>query len=123
MSKDDPFDPKALAASIDLIANQRKTGTGPKPKRPRLKGRFILVPFDAYPMFRAQELVALRVLYLTRCERSQTVVLTNKGLADWGVSRHQKLKALRRLERAGHIAVEWRQRKNPRVTLRGPAEG
>jgi hypothetical protein len=123
MSKDGPFNPKALEASPDLIANQRKTRAGLKPKRPRADGRFTMVPFDRFALFRAQELVALRLLYLTWSERSQTVVLTNKGLAHWGVSRHQKLKALRRLERAGLIAVEWRRRKNPRVTLLDHPEG
>jgi hypothetical protein len=117
VSKDNPFSLEGLTATADLIANQRKVGTGPKPKRPRLDGQFIRVPFKAIEGFSPQDRVMLRLLYLVWWHRSQTVLLPNKGLAGWGVSRQQKHKALRKLERAGRIAVEWRQRKSPRVTL------
>jgi hypothetical protein len=117
VSKDDPFDLKNLTATEDLIANQRKTAASVTLPRERLVGQFILVPFEMVPAFSPQSRVLLRLLYLIRWRRRNTVVLANKELAKWGVSRKQKLKALRKLEQAGHIVVEWRKRKSPRVTL------
>jgi hypothetical protein len=75
------------------------------------------VPFEALPGFRPQDRVLLRLLYLAWFNRSGTVVLANKGLAEWGVSRGQKDRALRNLERTGRIVVERRRRRSPRVTL------
>jgi hypothetical protein len=117
MSKDDPFDLTDLQVTADLIANQRKTATPKAARRERLDGQFINVPFEAVMMFSPQSRVLLRLLYLAWWHRRKTVVLANKELAEWGVSRKQKLKALRKLEQAGTIAVEWRKRKSPRVTI------
>jgi hypothetical protein len=119
MSKDDPFDLTGLEVTADLIANQRKVGTGPKPKRPRLDGQFIRVPFEAVKLFSPQGRVVLQLLYLVWWHRSRTVVLANKKLTEWGVSRYQKYRALENLERAGLMSVERRVAKSPRVTLLG----
>jgi hypothetical protein len=119
MSKDDPFNLESLTTAADLIARQRKIGMGPKPKRPRLDGQFILVPFEAVQLFSPRGRVVLQLLYLAWWHRSRTVVLANRKLGEWGVSRYQKYRALENLERAGLISVERRVAKNPRVTLLG----
>lgn len=48
---------------------------------------------------------------------SRTVILSSRRLADFGVSRDAKYDALRRLERAGLVAVERSPGRLPRVTL------
>ena len=116
MSKENPFDPGALAATEDLIANQRKTAA-PRVRRNRPDGQFIRVPFEAVAAFPPPVRVLLRLLYLAWWHRSTTVVLANKALAEWGVTRGQKYRALQSLEEAGWIAVEQRPDKSPRVTL------
>ena len=112
----EPFDLEALRASVDLVGNQRKM-TAPKARRERPEGQFIRVPFKAVAHFTPRNRVLLRLLYLAWFNRSQMIVLANKELAEWGVSRYQKYRALQELEEAGCIAVEHRQRRSPRVTL------
>lgn len=48
----------------------------------------------------------------------KTIIVPNGALAEYGVSRKVKYSALRQLEEAGLIIVEWRSRKTPVVTLR-----
>ena len=50
-------------------------------------------------------------------DKSNTVLVGNKTLSAWGVAREEKYKALRKLEAAGLISVEWRERKSPLVTV------
>jgi hypothetical protein len=45
------------------------------------------------------------------------VVVANQTLSTWGGGRREKYKALRQLEAAGLVSVEWRQRRSPLVTL------
>jgi hypothetical protein len=49
--------------------------------------------------------------------KSRTVALTTKTLAGFGITRHQKTRALKRLERAGLLTVERHRGRNPLVTL------
>jgi len=116
VSDKDAFDPEALKASEDLIANQRKAAA-PKPRYERQQGRFVMVPFEELPTFCLQDRLWLRLLYLAWYNRSSTVLLTNQSLVEWGINRKQKYKALRILEQAGRVSVERRGNKNPRVTL------
>ena len=54
-----------------------------------------------------------------RCqlERRRRVVLTSAFLSRFGLTRHDKRRALAALEKAGLIRVEKRDRKNPLVRL------
>lgn len=45
------------------------------------------------------------------------VVLSNTMLRSVGISRKAKIHALRQLEAAGVVAVDWEARKSPRVTV------
>src|SRR5262245_54537538 len=49
--------------------------------------------------------------------RSVTVKLTTTEVRSWGLSRHQKQRALRTLQAAGWVRVQRENGKNPFVTL------
>ena len=50
-------------------------------------------------------------------EGKETITLTTSGLSTFGISRQQKWKGLRALEKEGLIKIESRPGKNPMVTL------
>jgi hypothetical protein len=62
-------------------------------------------------------LVWHHIHYRVWAEGVPTVPLANRTLADMGVSRYVKYRALQSLERAGLIRVEHRRRRSPLVTL------
>src|SRR5207245_9533865 len=64
-----------------------------------------------------QALVWHRLQYLAWATGSATVTLANKALAEMGVSRLIKYRALQRLEQDGLIRVERRERRSPIVTI------
>jgi hypothetical protein len=65
--------------------------------------------------------VALAAWYRSKRQGSPTVVLTQAGLSELGVSRQAKYRALRRLEEAGLLTVRRRGHKSPEVTVIPPA--
>jgi hypothetical protein len=64
-----------------------------------------------------QLLVWLYIHHRMWADKSSAVVIANKALEDWGVSRRAKYAALINLERARLIYVERRERKSPVVSL------
>ena len=50
-------------------------------------------------------------------EGKETITLTTSGLSTFGISRQQKWKGLRALEKEGLVKIESRPGKNPMVTL------
>jgi hypothetical protein len=64
-----------------------------------------------------QALVWHRLQYLAWATGSATVTLANKALAEMGVSRLMKYRALQRLEQDGLIRVERRERRSPTITI------
>jgi hypothetical protein len=65
-------------------------------------------------------LVWFEILYRVWKARKPTVSLPNGRLAEMGVSRVAKYRALHRLEQAGWIQVERPRHKSPQVTLLVP---
>jgi hypothetical protein len=61
--------------------------------------------------------VAAQLLYLHWKGAGRPVKLANAGLEMAGVSHDTKLRALRCLEQRGLVAVDWRQKKSPLVTV------
>jgi hypothetical protein len=86
-------------------------------------GHFVKIPCwwierlakDAH--YRATHVVALHLLYQQWKLRGQAIKLSNAILKIEGVSRGQKWRALRELERAGLITIERRSRKSPLVKV------
>jgi hypothetical protein len=62
-------------------------------------------------------LVWMLILYRSWQRQNPTVVLPNTMLRKYGISREVKRRALKQLEAAGLIKVQWRSAKNPIVTL------
>ena len=65
--------------------------------------------------------VFLHLWQQSAMEGEQTVTLTNVGLKKFKIDHRRKPNALRQLETAGLIRVEWRRNRNPLVTLLEPA--
>jgi hypothetical protein len=97
--------------------------TGPAPvKRP--KQSFVKVPLDHATTLAAKAtggqrmFVWLLLLHRSWREDTPTVPVTNAMMLKHGISPDVKARALRQLEKAGLITVEWRDRKNPIATMR-----
>jgi hypothetical protein len=99
----------------------------PAPARSGLKQREPFIP--TFPVAVLDQLLVLPgkkdgyvyLILLWRCkvEKKNPVVLTSARLAQHGISRIEKWRALCALEQAGLIKVRRRSRKNPLVTLLG----
>jgi len=114
----DTFDPKRLAirSVTNIVASRRA---------PRLaRGqRFLKGPIPWAWLMRAAELpgralhTAVALWFLSGVTRSETVKLSGRPLAELGVDRHAKYRALAALEGAGLVRVTRSPGRNPVVTL------
>jgi hypothetical protein len=89
---------------------------------PRAKAPFVKVPIwwavqAAEATGTNKALVWIWLRRLSWKAATTTFPVPNSKLKKLGVSRWQKTRALRELEAAGLIAVEWRGRKTPLVTM------
>jgi hypothetical protein len=110
--------PPEIAAQIGLRSAGKQSGNKVRRTEP-----FLQIPHKAIvagsKVLRGtkQFLVWLYLFHRVWADKRRTVALPNQTLSTWGVGRREKYKALRKLEAAGLIAVEWRQRRSPIVTL------
>jgi hypothetical protein len=65
----------------------------------------------------ATSIVWLRLLQLRRMRKEKHIILSNDWLAQHGVSRHAKTRALQMLERRGLIRVAQSTGSSPRVVI------
>ncbi len=124
----DAFDLGALALGPEKLAELASARKQPQPglrKRlhPSRPEAFVKLPYErtlasAGRLRDAHLAVLVELAYQAfRTHRSQ-VPLANSALQSVGVSRQAKVRALRRLEADGMVAVDWRgARKTPLVTL------
>lgn len=123
-----PFDPKNLELPPELMTGVEKKpaeAAGKQPRRPRQPAeRYVQITETGAEGFAVLEgrmaLVWFEILYRVWNNRSMTIKLPNGTLAEMGVSRWVKYRALRRLELAGWIGVERPNRKTVKVTLLNP---
>jgi hypothetical protein len=122
MGEYDPFNPEQLRI---IPEQQAKKGAAPKPKQNRQhRGKFVRVPvlwFEQLSSIAAYGVtcrVALHLLHEAWRTDSRTVKLTNAALRKIGIGRQGKARALAQLRKAGLIAVEQQQGRNPVVTVR-----
>jgi hypothetical protein len=93
-----------------------------KPKRRREP--FLQIPISAIAagggaVRGAKQLIVwLYIHHRVWADLKDTVLIGNPTLKEWGVDRQTKYKALKALEFAGLIAVQWRPNRSPLVTLR-----
>jgi hypothetical protein len=124
----DPFDLDALRLTPDqvaeLVAKQAKPGQAviTTAGRARQQEGFVLMKHNAakagyLALGCPQALVWHYLHHRVWAADNRTVPVPNQALAEWGVSRWVKYRALQNLQDAGLIRVEWRKRKSPLVTL------
>jgi hypothetical protein len=93
-----------------------------KIREPRKRGH-IKVPLAWYHLLADASgptcLTAMRIAYLHWKGKGEPIKLANEALAEVGVSRNGKYRALRDLERRGLITVERTPRKSPIITVVG----
>jgi hypothetical protein len=117
------FDDLESLRVLDADILTRKIET-PASKRYEAKRRqqFIMVPLNWVDQLskthhRATVFVALQLLHMAWKHRGKPVTLSNLGLAEWGITRSEKQRALTELETVGLVTVERSKGKAPRVTL------
>jgi hypothetical protein len=87
------------------------------------KDKFIAGPVNVAWLSRARKLgvtalwVGLSLWFLRGLRHSDSFVVSNLIMREWDVLPDAKLRALRKLEKAGLITIERRGKRSPRVTL------
>ena len=91
-----------------------------------ISGKFIAGPIDISWVCQARNLgvtallVGLALWHLKGLRKTDTFIVSNLMLREWGVEPDAKRRALRALEKAGLIRVERRGKRSPQVTLCSP---
>ena len=112
------LDNAGLAKSLDVIRPGRRASP--------ITGKFIAGPIDVAWVLQARRfgvtalLVGLALWHIKGLRKSDTFVVSNLMLREWGIQPDAKRRALRSLERAGLIKVERREKRSPQVTLCSP---
>jgi hypothetical protein len=117
MSGGDPFDMKNLRLTPEGAPLAK--GLDEKVKSTRKAHEFVMVPkIWREELKKARHMAAALVAHelLRRAWREDSGVVTLPN--GWGISRERKRRGLMELERLGLVAVEWRLRKSPLVTVR-----
>lgn len=117
MDADNPFDLERLAITPEVTASLGRAATAKRHHR-----QFVMVPWSWVERLQAAHYigsyrVAMHLLFQHWKSDGQPVKLSNVALARMGVSRDQKWRALRELERLGLIGIERRKRRSPLVTI------
>jgi hypothetical protein len=124
------FDAKKVALTRQLqeeiFAAQAARAAAEAPRKLKRRARrveFVMLPYAQTMRVagRVKSFAALAVMvelaYQVFKNHKSEVVLSNAMLRSVGISRKTKLLALRQLEAAGAVKVDWEARKSPRVTV------
>jgi DNA-binding transcriptional ArsR family regulator len=116
------WDPSRLRLDPDQatqLNGQNRRGR----RAPPILGKFIAGPLDVPWLIRASRLgvkallVGLALWYLRGLRRSDSFIVSNLMLQEWGIEADAKSRGLRALEKAGLITVQRRGKRSPRVRL------
>jgi DNA-binding transcriptional ArsR family regulator len=116
------WDPSSFQIGPGHVASQKLTirkGRRISPAR----GKFIAGPLDVTWLSQARKLgvtalwVGLGLWFLRGLRRSDSFIVSNLIMREWGVLPDAKSRALRKLEKAGLITIEPRGKRSPRVSL------
>jgi hypothetical protein len=105
------------------VAAAFMAATAADPRVPRVKdGTFVKLPYESARIIAGRRDASMAVLielaHLRFRRRESVVPLGNAALQSVGVSHDAKVRALRRLEADGLVAVDWRGgKKTPHVRL------
>ena len=101
-----------------------RRGRRPNPVR----GKFIAGPVDVAWICEASRLgvkallVGLALWHIRGLRKTDTFIVSNLMVAEWGVQPDAKSRALRKLEKAGLVSIERREKRSPLVSLVVPSE-
>jgi hypothetical protein len=120
---DEPFDVESIRLTPEMIATiPADPVEQPKwTQRARETEPFVHIPVRDFvrgvrALKGAKELAVWAfILRQWRISQPEPVIVTNVGLAAWGIGRRTKYLALDKLVKAGLIRVERQPRRNPRV--------
>jgi DNA-binding transcriptional ArsR family regulator len=116
------WDPTCLQVNQESLP-RFQGGTRRGRRASPIRDKFIAGPVDVSWVIRASRLGVKALLvgnflwYLKGLKRSDSFIVSNLMLQEWGVRPDAKRRALRALERAGLIRVERQGKRSPRVTL------
>jgi DNA-binding transcriptional ArsR family regulator len=122
-SRGSTWDPDNLRLDQHTAALSKSVGRSRGRRPPSTGGKFILGPIDVSWLCRASclgvkaLLVGLALWHLRGLRRSDSVIVSNLMVQDWGIKPAAKRRALVKLEKAGLIAIERRGKRSPRVSL------
>jgi DNA-binding transcriptional ArsR family regulator len=116
------WDPSYLrlkqSAEVGLPVSTRP-GRRPKPVR----GNFIAGPVDVAWVCEASHmgvkalLVGLALWHIRGLKKTDTFIVSNLRVGEWGIKPDAKSRALRALEKAGLVTIARRGKRSPQVTL------
>jgi DNA-binding transcriptional ArsR family regulator len=116
------WDPSCLRLKQDAVARlQVRTRHGRRPNP--VRGKFIAGPVDVAWICEASRLgvkallVGLALWHIRGLRKTDTFIVSNLMVQDWGIEPDAKSRALRALEKAGLVAIERRGKRSPQVTL------
>lgn len=114
------WDPGRLVLS-DVVPSHVATRRGRRASS--VRGKFIAGPVDVVWLSQARKLgvtalwVGLGLWFLRGLKKSDSFLVSNLILQEWGVQSDAKSRALSKLAKAGLIAIERRGKRSPCVTL------
>jgi DNA-binding transcriptional ArsR family regulator len=115
------WDPSCLRLDQTKIARNGGAHRGRQPSP--IRDKFIAGPIDVSWVCQAGRLgvkallVGLALWHLRGLRRSNSFIVSNLMMQEWGVQPDAKGRALRALEKAGLITLERQGKRSPRVTL------
>lgn len=116
------WDPSRLRL-IGGEASQLQGGARKGRRTSPIKGKFIAGPVDVSWVCEASHLgvkallVGLALWHIRGLRKSDTFMVSNLMLHEWGIRPDAKRRALQKLERAGLIIIARRGKRSPQVTL------
>ena len=114
------WDPRSLR--LDQVARS-KAGSRHGRRVSPLQGKFVAGPIPVSWVCQAKRLgvtallVGLALWHIKGLRKSNTFIVSNLMLRDWGIQPDAKSRALRKLEGAGLITIERQGKRSPQVTL------
>ena len=105
------------------LEDRETTPSQTSPRKSRMMDRFIAGPIDIGWLSHARKLgvtalwVGLALWYLRGLRKSDSFVVSNRMMEFWNVEPDAKRRALRKLQNAGLIAIQSRERRSPLVTI------
>jgi hypothetical protein len=115
------WDPRYLQLDLTKAATNGGNHRGRQPSP--IRDKFIAGPVEVSWVCRAGRLgvkallVGLALWYFRGLRRSNSFIVSNLMMQEWGVQPDAKARALRKLEKARLITVKREGKRSPRVTL------